>query len=260
MKLPAMIVGISCLAIFSAPSIADECASHGPVAEIDVPKNDMSVMQNTRFRVGLFPTCGGVESGSKHRFRVVDKNGIKITHKRYFWTDHFIEVTPAEALKPGSWSLQVRRPLSKKRLGKWETLVRVKVKKGLDVTAPRFEGIDQAKAAAAAGTVFRSPCQAETGWVVRTTIQLATAEDDDTSRSELLYMLERKAKGDRKWMQFRTFRPRKHSFSIETEQGWEQIWEYRVKVRDMAGNETIGKKTAEVHSPARPTGLPPSDR
>ena len=88
-------VVVSCFVLFSAPSTGDECASHGPVAEIDVPKGGMTVMQNIRFRVGLFPTCGGVEGGPEHRFRVVDKNGIKITHKRYFWTDHLIEVIPA---------------------------------------------------------------------------------------------------------------------------------------------------------------------
>ena len=94
--------------------------------------------------------------------------------------------------------------------------------------------------------------------VVRTTIQLYTAEDDSTSRSELLYMLERKIKGERGWMQFRTFRPENHSFLLETDGGWEQVWEYRVKVRDVFGNETVGKKTAVVHSPAKPTGQPSS--
>jgi hypothetical protein len=256
MKLHSTMVVVSCLVLLSVPSTGDECASYGTVAEIDVPKDGIAVVQNIRFRVGLFRTCGGVEGGPEHRFRVVDKNDIETTHRRYFWTDHFLEVTPAEPLKPGSWRLQVRRPVTSERLGKWETLVQVKVKKGLDVTAPRFEGTKQAKAEAVAGTVFLSPCEAETGWVVRTTIQLYPAEDDHSGRSELFYMLERRAKGDREWKQFRTFRPENQSFSIERDHDWEQVWEYRVRVRDMAGNETVGKKVTEVHNPAKPAGQP----
>jgi hypothetical protein len=179
-----------------------------------------------------------------------------MTHKRYFWTDHWLEVTPAEAMKPGSWRLQARRPVSKTTLGPWETLVRVKVKKGLDVTFPRFEGIERAEARAVEGKVFRSRCEAETGWVVRTTFQLSAAEDDDSSPSELIYALDRRAKGESKWKRFRTFRPKKLRFSFESERDWGEVWEYRVRVRDMAGNQTVGEKTAEVPTPEKPAGSP----
>lgn len=252
MKLSATIMVAACFVLLPSPGEGDECATRGMVAGIDVPKDGMTVPQNTRFRVGLFDACGGLEGGPEHRFRVVDQHDVKTTHKRYFWTEHFLEVTPAGALKPGIWRLQVRRPVSKNKLGKWETLAQVNVKEGLDVAAPRFAGIKLAKAEAAAGTVFRSPCEAGTGWIVRTTIRLFAADDDNTSRDGLLYLLERKAKGDRRWVKYRTFRPENQSFSFETESGWGQVWEYRVKVRDMAGNETVGKKPVEVLNPPRP--------
>ncbi len=251
------LAAMSLMLLLASPSASpDECASYGPVATLDLPRGNRPVLQNTRFRVGLYPTCGGVEGGPEHRFRIVDARGEPITHKRYFWTDPFLEVTPAEALKPGTWRLQVRRPKGAGELGEWETMVKVRVDKGLDVKAPTFAGIERVEAAAVDGTIPISPCQAKTGKVVRTTLVLSPAQDDVDGPDDLLYLIERRPKGEKTWIRFQTFRPKDHRFSFESRDAWGQTWEIRVTVRDAAGNQTTGGKTATVRNPPKPPGLP----
>jgi hypothetical protein len=244
------------LILLAAPAGSDECESYGPVASIDAPKSGSQVPRNVHFRLGLYPTCGALEGGPQHRFRIVNQAGQEAESQRIRLTKFIFEIEPSQPLETGDWKLQVKRPEAQWSLGAWETLSRVKVARSSDRQAPKFAGISLAQADAVAGLVALSPCQVETDWVVSTRLYFLEAKDAGRQHDELLYFLDRKKPKDSRWTHHSTFRPHKEktgmSFSFNTERAWEQTWQYRIRVRDLAGNETIGDKTFEVVHPARP--------
>ncbi|MBI5501760.1 MAG: hypothetical protein HY907_16070 [Deltaproteobacteria bacterium] len=243
---------------------ADECASNGPIAYSDVPRDGAAAPPNTRFRVLVAPGCGGVENGPEHQFRVIDPTGTEIPSHREPWARSLLELVPDADLPPGQVELQVRRPLSTDALGEWERLVRVRIAGERDEHAPAFAGIESGTATAERESVPLSPCEATEGDVVLTRLEFAAAADAPRDHDELLYRLDRRHPGDATWDEWRTFRPTPDretwffSWSTWEREAWAATWEYRIAARDIAGNETVGEKTVTVTAPPRPGAEAPA--
>ena len=241
---------------------ADECASYGPRADRDVPREGDRVSANALFRAIVAPSCGGVENAPEHEFRLVDGAGAVVPARRESWARWLVELVPETDLAPGAYEFQVRRPVSEEALGDWQTLVRVTATAERDDREPSFAGIRSGTAKAERGSVPISPCQAEDGDLLRTRLEFAAADDSPREHDELLYRLDRRHPGDEGWEEWRTFRPTPEgdtwffSWSAWEREAWGVEWEYRIAVRDMAGHETIGAATVTVTAPPRPGATP----
>ncbi|MBI5486225.1 MAG: hypothetical protein HY905_02715 [Deltaproteobacteria bacterium] len=256
-----MFIGGFCFLV--APSThADECASNGPVADSDVPRDGSEAPANTHFRVLVAPGCGGVENGPEHQLRLIDARGAEVPTHREAWARWLRELVPDGELAAGVYELQVRRPVSTEALGEWERLARVRVTAERDERVPAFAGIESGTATVERGSVPISPCEAREGDVLRSRLEFTAADDAPRDHDELLYRLDRRHPGDASWEEWRTFRPtpdgQKWFFSWTTweSEEWGAVWEYRIAVRDIAGHETVGTKTATVTAPRRPGSEP----
>jgi hypothetical protein len=111
-------IGGSFFLALAAPAVrADECASNGPRADRDVPREGDRVPANARFRVLVAPSCGGIENAPEHDFRLIDVDGTVVPSRRETWARWHVELVPEADLAPGTYELQVRRPVSARALG-----------------------------------------------------------------------------------------------------------------------------------------------
>ena len=234
---------------------SDQCRSHGIEAWLDVPKSDSTVPPNTHFRVFLYPRCNGIE-GPEHQFRVVDPEGHEASHTAIPFLEKGIEIVPEEPLPGGSWTLEVRKPISETELGPWESLTAVQVEGTSDTSSPKFDGIAGGGSKPTVGLVWKSPCEKEKAWKIGFEVMFEAALDEPRDPWELLYILERRATESDVWEVVGTFRPdsigqdARHDW--ESRHGWDETWTYRLRVRDLAGNETIGARTITIKNPPLP--------
>jgi hypothetical protein len=233
----------------------DQLAPCFPEAHVDVPNNNISVPSNIRFRIGFYPAACTL-SGPEFQFKLMDKRGTESAIDKLPW-EHSIELKPIAPLAAGRWILRVRQPVSDSKLGPWQDLVAVNVTAETDISAPEFAGISSADAQAVRGLVPLSPCEMQEAWVIKTTITFAAAVDSKCPHDQLLYILERRRPHTGEWGNSLVFRPARQNtkmiFEWETaDNEWGQIREYRLRVRDWAGNESIGLKTVTVQNPKRP--------
>lgn len=247
-------------------SLADECASYGPKAHLSTPVDGARVAANAHLHVGLYVSCGGVEGGPRHQFRLLDADGKEVAlHERrkpptarcQRPTCQELELVPRALLAPGAYRLEVRRPVDEHTLGAWSVLGHMTALDRIDAAAPKLEGIVEASAEPVEGTAFLSPCQAVPAWELRTTVEFEAAEDGPTDHDELLYALDRQPPAGGPWSEVAGFRPdgaggSRRSYSFDSDD-WEQSWRYRIRVHDAAGHETIGARTMVVTAPAEPT-------
>ena len=234
----------------------DQMAPCFPEARVDVPKNNDSVPGNIRFRIGFFPAACTL-SGPEFRFMLVNSKGEEAAFEKEQWRQ-FLEIKPLLPLAAGAWTLKVRQPVSQSSLGPWQELVSVDVTTGNDISAPDFLGISSANVQAVRGLAPRSPCEMQEAWVIKTTILFGEAVDAQCPHDLLLYVLERRKPDSAQWGDSRIFRPAKQGnsmiFEWQTSRNeWKQTWIYRLRVRDWAGNETVGLKTIVVKNPGKPS-------
>jgi hypothetical protein len=233
----------------------DQLAPCFPAAHVDVPRNNISVPANIRFRIGFFPVSCRL-NGPEFQFKFVNAQGREAAFAKVPW-QHYIELKAIAPLDPGGWTLKVRQPVSANKLGSWQNIAVVNVISATDISTPGFAGISSAYAQAVRGLVPLSPCELREAWVIKTKITFTAAVDSQCPHDQLLYLLERRRPDSAKWRDSRVFRPAEQDgdmiFEVETSGNeWEQRWVYRLRVRDWAGNETIGRGIAAVQNPQKP--------
>ena len=261
----------SALAFYSGDALADECASYGPEAWMSNPYNGSKVAANARFQVDVAPSCGGVEGGPPHAFRLVNAKGTEIeTISKVVAMDkncrpvpcQTIELMPARPLAGGPLVLEMRKPLKPGELGPWEVLARFEAAAWTDEIAPQFDGIADAKVSVIVGSAPISPCQAEPAWELSARFSFDLARDGESNANDLLYMLDGKAEGQSEWSELLSFRPNieektgRGFYELRNQSYWGQSFDFRLRVQDAAGHETVGQKTAALRFPAKPSGEP----
>lgn len=250
---------------------ADECASYGPRAWMSNPYNGSKVAKNARFQVDIAPSCGGVEGGPPHEFRLVNGAGAEIamTSKVVSIEKNCqpvpcqtLELSPVAPLAPGTVVVEVRIPEGPGKLGPWEALARFEAAGWVDQLAPQFDGIAKADVSVVVGSAPISPCQAVPAWEIVARFLFTPARDEQTSKDDLLYALDKRVPGQSDWEELNEFRPNfdeatgQGYFDLRNQSFWGQSYEFRLRVADAAGHGTIGSKTALLSFPAKPSEEP----
>lgn len=235
---------------------SDEFAPWYQEAIIYIPPKNTFIPQNSRFLIRFFPSRRK-QSTPVHEYRLLDNRGREIKFTKVPW-ESCLQIIPSQLLTPGKYTLQVRQPASEESLGPWQDLVNVTVIAQIDNTAPVFQGVVTADVQTVVGYVRITPCHFKKAWVIKTKLTFAAALDPPYPHEELVYVLERYSPSLRKWERVYVFQPvrEKDNMIIEWESNpydeWNKIWIYRIRVRDIAGNETIGVKTITVQNPQKP--------
>ncbi|HEY3352749.1 MAG TPA: hypothetical protein VGQ83_05845 [Polyangia bacterium] len=244
----------------AAPAAAEECVRSWQLS-VDLPRAGARVPPDARPRVRIHEGCAAFQGGPRPEVRLVTAAAVPVATAPAALPRWFVELVPARPLAPGRYRVEGRRTASPERLGPWEALVSFAVTGAAEERAPGFAGIDSAAAVIVEGTVFLSPCQAERGPLVRTRLAFARARHA-RPHAELLYSLEGRRDGAGAWQVLDDLRPppgaagARASFEWTSQRNYGETWEYRLRVRDHAGREATGARTATVRNPPAPPARP----
>lgn len=274
--LSTLALGFMLVAALS-PSVAlsDECASYGPEAWMSNPHNGSKIAMNARFRIEVAPSCGGIEGGPPHQFRLVNAKGAELESSQKVIAENknckpvpcqTIALIPGRPLEGGTVVVEVKKPMEGGKLGPWETLARYEAAGWVDKSAPQFDGIADTQVSVIVGSAPISPCQAEPAWEISARFLFELAHDGDSNPDDLLYALDGKAAGQSEWIELLSFRPNidektgRGFYEWHNQKEWGQSFDFRLRVKDAAGYETVGLKTVSLVFPAKPGGQPRAEQ
>jgi hypothetical protein len=249
----AVLVCLACLAA-SRSAAAEECIKSWRL-DVDQPLDGARVPPNARPRVRVYQSCASFSGGPRPELRLVTEAGAVVPARPLELPRWLVERVPAAPLPAGRYRLEARRTQAPDRLGPWERVAGFEVAGPAAARAPAFAGIARGETDLVEGTVFLSPCQGERGHLVRTRLELARAR---TARphAEVLYLLEGRPEGAGAYEVINDFRPapgpEPARYEWQQQRGYGERWQYRLRARDLAGNETIGERTLVVRHPPAP--------
>jgi hypothetical protein len=247
---------LACFALVAAgrPAAADECIKSWRL-DLDLPQEGSRVPPNVRPRVRVYQTCASFTGGPRPEARLVTAAGVPVAARPVELPRWYVELVPAAPLAPGSYRVEARRTQAPDRLGPWERVAAFEVAGRVEGRAPAFAGVERGESDLVEGTVFLSPCHAERGHLVRTRLDFVRARVA-RAHAEVLYFLEGRRDAESAWRAVDDFRPRAGGdparFGWTQQHGYGERWQYRLRARDIAGNETIGERTLVVRHPPSP--------
>jgi hypothetical protein len=253
LRAAAVLVGLAVVAA-GRTAAAEECIKSWRL-DVDRPLEGSRVPPNARPRVRVYESCASFSGGPRPEARLVTDTRSAVATRAVELPRWYVELVPAAPLAAGRYRLEVRRTQAPDRLGPWERAAGFEVTGRAEARAPAFAGIERGESDLVEGTIFLSPCHAQRGHLVRTRLDFGRARQA-RPHAEVLYFLEGRLEGAGAYQVIDDFRPPAGAdparFEWKQQRGYGERWQYRLRARDIAGNETVGERTLVVRHPPSP--------